>query len=207
LDPIAPQPERVDRAAELIRQGQIVAIPTDTLYGLAADPFQIAAVERVFAIKRRPPSEPVLLLVDSIRMAESLAKGPPASFRALAERYWPGRLTMVVEASPRIPALVTANTGWVGLRFPAAAIPQAIIEAFRGPITGTSANRSGDPACRSAAEAVSALGSDLPLILDGGPSPLAVPSTVVRIAGDEWELIREGAIPQADLESFFRRLG
>jgi L-threonylcarbamoyladenylate synthase len=95
----------------------------------------------------------------------------------------------------------------VGLRFPAAAIPQAIIGALRGPITGTSANRSGHPACRSAAEAVSALGSDLPLILDGGPSPLAVPSTVVRIAGDEWELIREGAIPQADLESFFRSVG
>jgi tRNA threonylcarbamoyl adenosine modification protein (Sua5/YciO/YrdC/YwlC family) len=143
VDPITPQPEAVARAAELIRSGQIIAIPTETLYGLTADPFQPAALERVFAAKNRPPDAPLLLLVDSIEMAISLSSNIPAPFRALTKRYWPGPLTIVVEASERIPAMVTAHTGRVGLRLPSAAVPRAIVEALGGPITGTSANRSG----------------------------------------------------------------
>jgi L-threonylcarbamoyladenylate synthase len=206
VDPIAPQAERIARAAELIRQGQVIAIPTDTLYGLAADPFQAAAVEKVFAVKGRPPDAPVLMLVDSIDMAASLSKELPASFHALAKRYWPGPLTIVVEAAERIPAIVTANTGRVGIRLPAAAIPQALIGALGGPITGTSANRSGKSECRSAAEVEAALGDTLSLILNGGPSQETTPSTVISLRRESWELIREGAIQRTALEEFFRSM-
>lgn len=207
VDPITPQSERIARAAELIRQGQVIAIPTDTLYGLAADPFQAAAVERLFHAKGRPPAAPVLLLVDSIEMAAGLSKNLPASFHALARGYWPGPLTIVVEATERIPAIVTANAGRVGLRLPAAAIPQALIGALGGPITGSSANRSGRSACRNAVEVEAALGDTLPLILDGGPGQETIPSTVISLGSESWELIREGAIRRTALEAFFRRMG
>ena len=203
INPVSPEPEPIARAAGLIQQGGVVAIPTDTVYGLAADPFNNAAVERLFAIKGRPPDSPVLLLVDSMEMAAGLSKNLPASFHALAERYWPGPLTIVVEASERIPGIITANTGRVGIRHPAAAIPQALVRAVGGPITGTSANHSGQPECRSAREVESSLGQVVPLILDGGPSGDEFLSTVIRLKGESWELIREGAIRRAELEIFF----
>jgi L-threonylcarbamoyladenylate synthase len=205
IDPIAPQSERVARAAYLIRQGQLVAIPTDTLYGLAADPFQTAAIERLFIAKDRPANSPVLLLVDSIEMVTGLSKNLPRSFHALAKRFWPGPLTIVVGASERIPAIVTAHTGRVGLRLPAAAVPRAIVGALGTPITGTSANRSGSVAGRSAEEVEKSLGNFLPLILDGGPSTAANASTVISLGGESWELIREGVIRRSELEAFFRQ--
>ncbi|MBI2819468.1 MAG: L-threonylcarbamoyladenylate synthase, partial [Acidobacteria bacterium] len=157
-------------------------------------------------VKGRPPAAPVLLLVDSIEMAAGLSKNLPASFHALAKRYWPGPLTLVVEATERIPAIVTANIGRLGLRLPAAAIPQALIGALGSPITGTSANRSGRSECRSAAEVEAALGDTLPLILDGGPSQETIPSTVINLRSESWELIREGAIRRTAVEAFFRRM-
>ncbi len=199
VDPAAPEPERIVRAATLVRRGEVIAFPTDTLYGLAADPFNEAAVERVFAIKERPPDAPLLLLVDSVEMAERCAERLPPLFQRLAARFWPGPLTLVVDASARIPALVTANTGRVGLRLPAAAIAVALVRAVGGPVTATSANRSGMGACRSAADVQAALGDRLPLIVDGGPSPLAQPSTIVGIRDSSWEMIREGAILAAEL--------
>ncbi|MBI4479703.1 MAG: threonylcarbamoyl-AMP synthase [Acidobacteria bacterium] len=203
INPVSPEPEPIERAAAVIQQGDVVAIPTDTVYGLAADPFNTAAVERLFAIKGRPPDSPVLLLVDSTEMAASLSKNLPASFHALAERYWPGPLTIVVEASERVPGIITANTGRVGMRHPAAAIPQVLVRAVGGPITGTSANLSGHPECRSAREVEASLGQVVALILDGGRSGDELPSTVIRLRGESWELIREGVIRRAELDIFF----
>lgn len=204
VDSLAPQREVVAQAVDLIRGGQVIAIPTDTFYGLAADPFQAPALERVFTVKNRPPHTAILLLVDSVEMATSLSRSLPDSFHALTKRYWPGPLTIVVEASERIPAVVTANTGRVGLRLPAAAVPRAIVAALQGPITGTSANQSGRPPCGSAAEVEESLGKFLPLILDGGTSPATTPSTVVSLRSESWELIREGAIRRGELEVYLR---
>jgi L-threonylcarbamoyladenylate synthase len=204
IDAASPQPDRIARAASLLRCGEMVAIPTDTLYGLAADPFQPAAVQRIFAAKGRPAGDPILLLVDSVAMALGLSRNLPASFPALVERFWPGPLTLVVEAAERVPAIVTAGSGEVGLRMPAAAVPRALARALGGPITGTSANRSGSPACRSAAEVESTLGDAVPLILDGGPSAQAAPSTVIRLTAASWEMIRPGAMERSELELFFQ---
>lgn len=206
VNPDSPDSECIARAAFSIRAGHVVAIPTDTVYGLAADPFQTNAVERVFAAKGRPSDSPVLLLVDSMEMAVSLAKDLPESFPVLAKQFWPGPLTIVVEASEELPGVVTANTGRVGLRLPAAAIAQALLRAVGGPITGTSANRSGRPVCRSAAEVETSLGGVLPLILDGGPSTATIPSTVISLRKDSWQLLREGPITTAELESFFEKI-
>ena len=206
VNPLSPEPERIAQAAERIRQGAVVAIPTDTVYGLAADPFNASAVEKVFSLKGRAKSAPLLLLVSSVEMAAGLSSNPPPEFYRLAERFWPGPLTIVLEASPRIPAPVTAHTGYVGLRFPAAAVPCALIEQVGGAITATSANLSGEKECRSAAEVEASLGQRLSLILDGGPSPATVPSTVVRLAGSSWEIVREGAVLRAVLTEFFREI-
>lgn len=203
IDSVAPEAERIARAAAMIRLGKVIAIPTDTVYGLAADPLNSAAVEQIFAIKGRPPDAPVLILVDSVEMADSLADNVPALFHALAKRFWPGPLTMVVEASRQIPGIVTANTGRVGMRLPRAAIARALIQAVGGPITASSANRSGEKECRSAAEVEATFGTRVPLILDGGASGPGLPSTVVSLTGSDWQIIREGAIGRADLETFF----
>jgi tRNA threonylcarbamoyl adenosine modification protein (Sua5/YciO/YrdC/YwlC family) len=202
VNPVSPEPERIARAAAVILQGGVVAIPTDTVYGLAADPFNADAVEKVFAAKGRAADAPILLLVDSVTMAVTLAANLPQSFLPLAERFWPGPLTIVVEASPRIPPVVTANSGRIGLRLPDAAIPRALIRELGGPITATSANRSGEPESRRAEDVQASLGTHLSLILDGGPSGARPPSSVVSLSGTSWELIREGAVARAELERF-----
>ena len=203
VDPVNPESEKIARVAVLIREGKVIAIPTDTVYGLAADPLHSAAVERIFAIKRRPPDAPVLVLVDSAEMAVSLAANVPSSFQALAKRFWPGPLTIVVEASNEIPEIVTANTGRLGMRLPKAPIARALIQAVGGPVTATSANLSGEKECRSAAEVEANLGEELPLILDGGASGPGLPSTVVSLDGSGWRIIREGAVGRAELAAFF----
>ena len=142
----------------LLRQGEVIAIPTDTFYGLAANPFDVAAVEKVFSLKNRAKASPLLLLVDSVEMAVELSQNLPSLFFPLTERFWPGHLTIVVDASPKIPALVTAHTGRIGLRLPAAAIPVALIRETGFPVTGTSANWSGGPECSTAEEVEHCLG-------------------------------------------------
>ncbi len=192
-----PEPAAIARAAEMIRAGEVVAIPTDTFYGLAANPFDRAAVERVFAIKGRAKHMPLLLLVDSVERARGLAAGLPPEFERLAERFWPGPLTIVVGASGRVPGNVTGGTGRIGLRLPAAAIPVALVRQADVPIIGTSANRSGEKECDAAQEVEQQIGAALPLILDGGDggtSRAARPSTVIDVREDCWSVLREGAI-------------
>ena len=201
VDPVAPQPEPIARAAAGIRSGEVVAIPTDTVYGLAADPFNEQAVEKVFAAKGRPADAPILVLVDSVAMAASLALNLPPLFHRLAQRFWPGPLTIVVDGAANVPHIVTAHTGRLGIRWPRAAIASALVAALGGPITATSANLSGQPESRSAKEVAASI-SSVSLILDGGPSLTARPSTVLSVSAKSWELIREGAIPRNELEEF-----
>ena len=204
VNPDVPQPHPIARAAELIRRGYVVAIPTDTFYGLAANPFDRAAVERVFAIKGRSQSAPLLLLIDSVEMARELAAELPPNFHRLAQRFWPGPLTMVVEASAKVPTIVTGETGRIGLRVPAAAIPRALVKQAGVPLTGTSANRTGEKGCSTAQEVERCLGNAVVLILDGGPSAATRPSTVVDLRAGSWELLREGAISAEAIASVLR---
>ena len=136
----APEASLVTYAAEKIRAGEVLGMPTDTFYGLAADPFNLHAVDRVYEIKTRSRHKPLSLLIESVDQAADLAWPVPEIFYLLARRFWPGPLTIIVKADPKLPLKVTANTGNVALRVPAAEIPLAIIRAGGLPITATSAN-------------------------------------------------------------------
>src|ERR1700691_4534485 len=195
----APEPSVIDYAASFIRRGRVIGIPTDTFYGLSADPFNLAAIERVFQIKGRPETRALPILVNSVEQAVSLARDVPDAFLTLASKFWPGALTLVVEATHRLPLKVTGNSGRVALRWADSRIATAVIEAAGGPITGTSANLSGFPSCTNAAQIVKQLGTHLPLILDAGDTGAVLASTIVRIDGDHWTLAREGALPEADI--------
>ena len=204
VSPDAPERHVIDYAATFIKRGRVVAIPTDTFYGLCADPFNLAAVERVFRVKGRPESQALPILVGSIEQAVTLIRDVPDPFLTLANKFWPGALTLIVEATHRLPLKVTGNTGRVAVRWPASKIATALIESAAGPITGTSANLSGQPSCSNAQQIVEQLDGRLPLILDGGETGSTLASTIVRINGDEWMIAREGAVPNEEIEKAFK---
>jgi L-threonylcarbamoyladenylate synthase len=192
----------LEYAVRLILRGRVVAFPTDTFYGLGADPFNLAAVSEIFRIKRRTADRPIPLLVDSVEQAVDLALNPPPLFFKLAERFWPGALTLVVPASRQIPLKVTANTGKVGLRWPLAPFVVALIAAAGRPLTGTSANLSDMESCSTADEVDCQIGDVLPLIIDGGLTRGGLASTVVEITGDTGRILRQGGVPESELKEY-----
>ena len=196
-----PEPSLVTYAAEQIKSGQVLGMPTDTFYGLAADPFNLRAVERVYEIKSRSRHKPLSLLIESEDQAEMLARDPlPDNFYILARKFWPGPLTIIVPAASRLPLKVTANTGNIAIRIPEAKIPLQVIRAAGVPITATSANLSGQSECTTAAGVREQLHERIPIIVDGGTSPRHVASTIVDLSEDEgWRLLREGAIPRQEI--------
>jgi len=205
-----PEPALIAYVAEQLQQGEVLGMPTDTFYGLAADPINLHAVDRIYEIKSRSRHKPLSLLIGSVAQAESLAKDLLPEFYLLTDRFWPGPLTLIVQAAPGLPLKVTANSGNVALRVPAARIPLEVIRKAGVPITATSANLSGAAECTSAEAVRNQLGSRLNLIVDGGPSPRQVPSTIVDLTVDEigkacWRVQREGAVPAEEIASVLSR--
>jgi len=206
----SPEADVLRYAAGFIVRGSVIAVPTDTYYGLAADPFNLAAVDEIYRVKGRPDARALPILVNSIDQAMLLARerifettmmeSLPRNFLRLAHKFWPGALTLVVEAASRLPLKVTANTGRIALRWPKSLIVERLIDEFDGPITGTSANISGFPSCASAAQVMKQLGTRLPLVLDSGETGATLASTIVELNGDSWKIGREGAIPVAEIE-------
>lgn len=195
----APESTVVSLAASLIQRGRVVAVPTDTFYALSADPFNLSAIEEVFRVKGRAETKALPILVSSIEQSVTLAREVPDGFLTLAHKFWPGALTLVVSATHRMPLKVTGNSGRVALRWPDSRIITSLIEAVGGPITGTSANLSGFPSCTNGSQIVKQLGDRLPLILDSGDTGATLASTIVRIDGSEWRIVREGAIPESEI--------
>lgn len=195
-----PEAEVLRYAASFLSRGSVVSIPTDTFYGLSADPFNLAAVDEIYRVKGRPETRALPILVRSLEQATQLARDVPQNFLKLAQEFWPGALTLVVDAATRLPLKVTANTGKVALRWPKSEVARQLIAEFDGPITGTSANISGFPSCASAAQVMKQLGGRLPLVLDGGETGALVGSTIIEVRGGSWKVVREGAIPLADIE-------
>ena len=210
VDAQSPQSEVLRYAAHFLTRGCVVGIPTDTFYGLAADPFNLAAVDEIYRVKGRPETRALPILVNCLEQALMLMRdreeeaaelsGDPDTFSRLAKAFWPGGLTLVMEASNRVPLKVTANTGKVALRWPKSAVVEQLIDEFEGPITGTSANVSGFPSCSGADQVMKQLGNRLPLVLDGGDTGAALPSTIIELRGEEWKVLREGAIPVSEIE-------
>ncbi|HTC78246.1 MAG TPA: L-threonylcarbamoyladenylate synthase [Terriglobales bacterium] len=202
INPDTPEKSLVSYVADRIRSGHVLGMPTDTFYGLAADPYNLRAVELIYIVKSRLKHKPLSLLVESVDQAEELADiSSNDNFNILAEKYWPGPLTIIVKAAARLPLKVTANTGNVAIRVPSATIPMEVIRAAGVPITATSANVSGASECTTAACVRTQLGERIPLIVDGGPSPRSVASTIVDLTDSAggWRILREGAIPSDEL--------
>jgi L-threonylcarbamoyladenylate synthase len=205
VNPESPETSLIRYAADQIRAGVVLGMPTDTFYGLAADPFNLRAVDRVYEIKSRARHKPLSLLIESVDQAEELAQPLPDEFYALTRRYWPGPLTIIVKASSRLPLKVTANTGNVALRVPSAKIPLAVIQAAAIPITATSANLSGESECTTAQAVREQLNDRISIIVDGGTSPREIASTIVDLTNEEkrWYVLRQGAISSQEISEFF----
>jgi len=198
-----PESSLIAYVAEQIRAGYVLGMPTDTFYGLAADPFNLRAVEKIYDVKSRSRHKPLSLLVESVDQAEDLTRPLPEEFYKLARKYWPGPLTLIVRAASRLPLKVTANTGNVALRVPAAKIPVAVVCAAGVPLTATSANVSGAAECTTADGVRQQLGDFIPVIVDGGPSPRSVASTIVDLTDPSGlRVLREGAIPAQEISDF-----
>ena len=196
------QEETYTEVVSLLRNGGVIGFPTDTAYGLGADPFNKAAVDRVFQIKGRPETKPILLLVDSIRMAEAAIQ-PSDLFNRVAQKFWPGPLTVISPAAESLPENVTAGTRTIGLRWPIAPFATNLVGRFGKPITATSANRSGLPSAVTADEVRRQLGATLDALIDGGSLPSASGSTLLDISVDPPLIIREGPVTYESLAEFF----
>ncbi|MFY9583697.1 MAG: L-threonylcarbamoyladenylate synthase [Candidatus Acidiferrales bacterium] len=196
-----PEASAIRYAADFILRGSVVGIPTDTFYGLAADPFNLAAVEQIYRAKGRPETRALPILVNSINQAVLLTRDLPLTFLKLAQKFWPGALTLLVDASHRLPLKITANTGRVAVRWPNSRVASALIDLLENPITGTSANLSGFPPCSSAEQLVKQMGDRLPLVLDAGETGAVLASTIVDLHGEEWRVLREGSVTEADIRA------
>ena len=194
LNAANPDPRIIRYAAGWLNRGAVIAIPTDTLYALAADPVNLAAIDQIFRVKGRPESRALPILISSLIQAQFLSANLPDNFFRLAEACWPGPLTIVVDASNRLPLKVTANTRRIALRWPKSKIVVDLIAELGVPLTGTSANLSGSPTCASGVDVFTQLGDRLPLILDAGETNDSLPSTIVELKGDHWCIGREGAV-------------
>jgi len=207
IDPNEPEPELIGRVVCSLAAGNVAALPTDTFYGLAVDPVNLRAVDRIYEIKTRARHKPLSLLICEVAQAYGLARDIDTAFDRLAERFWPGPLTLVVKAGARLPLRVTANTGNVALRVPEAAIARAVVAGLGVPITATSANLRGMPECTDSRCVHEQLGDQIPLIVDGGATGGTVATTIVDLSGggNSWMILREGAIPTHEIALALQR--
>jgi L-threonylcarbamoyladenylate synthase len=198
IDPDQPTSEAIERAAAAIRRGKVVAIPTDALYTLVADPFNLRAVNRVFLAKGREIHRSLPLLIGDLTMAEELSKDLSNRFFLLARRFWPGPLTLIVPASEKVPLKVTGNTGRLALRQSRSTVANALVAALGQPLISTSANISGHPTCRSGIEVFGMMDGRVDLVLDGGVCGGAG-ATTVDVTEPAWKLIKQGVIGEKEI--------
>ncbi|MBV9405381.1 MAG: threonylcarbamoyl-AMP synthase [Acidobacteriaceae bacterium] len=198
IDVENPYPGAVDRAVEEVKRGGVVGVPTDALYVLAADPFNLQAVGRVFGAKGRESIRSLPLAISDTLMAEELAKELNSRFYILARHFWPGPLTMIVPAAAKVPLKVTGNTGRLAMRHTQSNVLNAMIEKTGHALIATSANISGEPTVCSGIELFAAMDGRVDLVLDGGLCT-GPGSTTVDITEPYWRVIKEGAISEKEI--------
>jgi L-threonylcarbamoyladenylate synthase len=198
IDPNQPEPEAIERAAAHLRRGDVVAIPTEALYMLVADPLNLNAVGRVFAAKGREIHRSLPLLISGTFMAENLAKELSTRFHLLARHFWPGPLTIIVPASAKVPLKVTGNTGRLAMRQSRSRVAQALLDWLDQPLIATSANLSGQPTCRSGIQVFGTMDGRVDLVLDGGACT-GSGATTVDITEPYWKVIREGSVSEKEI--------
>ena len=196
-----------DEARAVLGRHGIMAVPTETFFGLAVNPFQEEALSRLFALKGRAPEKPVLVMVAGPEMLDQVVHEVPEAARRLMEKFWPGPLTIIFPSRPRLPRRLTGGTGTIGVRQPRQSLTCRLITALGHPITGTSANRAGGRSLVRAREVAREFGDGVDLILDAGPCPGGLPSTIVDVTSASPRLVRDGAIPAAELAEIMPELG
>ncbi|MDE2831513.1 MAG: L-threonylcarbamoyladenylate synthase [Gemmatimonadota bacterium] len=196
-----PTPQNINQAANIIKNGGLIAYPTETVYGLGADPHNDEAVQKIFIAKGRAEDKGIILLIRGVDDLSTLVRTVPPTAQILIEAFWPGPLTLVFRANPDLSPALLGGRDTIALRHSSSSIASQLLTALGGPLTSTSANRSTEPPARSAYEVENALGEHLDLILDGGPSDTTLPSTLVDVSSDRTILLREGAIPAQKLRA------
>jgi L-threonylcarbamoyladenylate synthase len=202
VDPQNPRQERLEDAAQVLAGGGVVAIPTETFYGLAADVRNPDALRRVNALKGKAPDAALLLLLGSVEQVRAVAGELPPLFDTLAERFWPGPLTLVVPAAAGSRSAPVGRGGTVAVRVPGLALSRRLAAVLGSPICGPSANRHGEPPCRTAAEVAEIFEEELDLLLDGGPTTGGAPSTILDLSGETPRILREGLVGMAALQTY-----
>lgn len=199
VDPDQPERRTLDRAAEAVLRGGVIAFPTDTLYGLGCSLFDVSAVEMVARLKRRPPSMAVISLIPDPEQAWGLGVEVSPLAERLMRECWPGPLSLIFHASGLVPAAVQGAGGTIALRCPKDTLSHALLGRIGGPVVSSSANLSGQPPAETAEDVVKYFGNQLDLILDGGPRRGGMPSTLVDLTGSRPKLLRRGALDVTSL--------
>jgi L-threonylcarbamoyladenylate synthase len=194
VDPQSPDPKSISRAAALIKKGGLVVFPTSSFYGLGTEALNAESVERVFQVKKRDPQKPLLILIASLPDLDPLVQSIPENATRLIKAFWPGSLTLVFVASDRLPSNLTGYTKTIGIRLAAHPVACGLTRAVGTPITGTSANLSGHPACSAVAYLDHHIRDHVDLVLDGGRLGGGEGSTVVDVTADPPKILRQGAI-------------
>lgn len=199
VDPVRPDTALIDRACGLLNAGGVVVFPTVTLYGLAADAWSRSAVEKVRQIKGRPDDKPILILIPDAAAAAGLVTTVPVAAERLMDRFWPGNVTLVFEASARVPSHLISPSGTIGLRVPSHPVAHSLVARLGRPVTGTSANRSGRPACSRVTDLDGDIVRLADMVLDAGALGGGVGSTVVDVTVNPPKVLREGTVRAADI--------
>jgi len=186
--------EAIREAALIVLGGGVIAFPTDTFYGLGCDPFNEKAVERIFYIKRREPKKPLPLLIGDLEEIDRLARNLPEEFYKITNAFWPGPITLVLEAADSLPQILLAGERKVGIRLPRYQLARQLTRACGGVITATSANLSGQPSAATAQEVIDQIGDQIDLVLDGGQTSGGAASTVLDLTVKPMKMLREGPI-------------
>lgn len=201
VDARLPEAESIKAAAELIKAGELVAFPTETVYGLGAAAFQTDAVEKIFRVKGRPPENALLVHVSNLEQVESLVPEIPAMARELIDRFWPGPLSIILPARSSVPAIVRGGSTGVGIRMPSHSVALALIE-MTGPLAAPSANLYGRPSPTNASHVQQDLDGKIAAVLDGGETGAGLESTLLDLTGELPRILRRGGIKAETIEEF-----
>jgi L-threonylcarbamoyladenylate synthase len=199
IDPRNPEEEALSEAARILREGGIVAFPTETFYGLGVDARQEAAVEKIFRIKGRNVRNPISVIVDSEREVLPLVAAMPEEARILMQRFWPGPLTLVFSAAPSVSSHLTCGSGKIGIRVSSHTVARLLAKRIAGPLTATSANLSGGQECSTAEDVIHLFGDRLDAIIDGGPTLGGMGSTILDITVYPPLVLRAGAVSLTEI--------
>ncbi len=201
VDPQQPQADAIAQAAETLRQGGLVAFPTETVYGLGANALDSAAIDRIYRAKARPTSDPIIAHIYTLAQLDTLAIDIPAAARQLAARFWPGALTLVLKRHPNVPPNIAAGLATVAVRMPAHPVARALLAATDLPVAAPSANTFTRPSATTAAHVLEDLRGRVDIVLDGGPTTIGLESTVLDLTADTPVVLRPGGVVMEDLQT------